>query len=51
MQARGWAIHVDGLFGVEDETICKKFQAEKHLTVDGKVGHVTWDHARHDPVT
>jgi hypothetical protein len=51
MQARGWAIHVDGLYGAEDEAIARKFQAEKHLTVDGKVGPQTWDHARHDPIT
>lgn len=42
MKDRGWAIGVDGIYGPQSVDVCKKFQAEKHLGVDGQVGPVTW---------
>jgi hypothetical protein len=45
MLERGWQITVDGWFGAESSRVCKQFQAEKGLTVDGIVGPVTWDSA------
>ena len=42
LQARGWKIQVDGIFGVYTEVVVKKFQREKGLVVDGIVGEKTW---------
>jgi Putative peptidoglycan binding domain len=42
MKARGWSITPDGDFGQKSNTVCRQFQAEKHLGVDGKVGPQTW---------
>jgi hypothetical protein len=42
MKARGWKIGVDGDYDASDEAICRQFQAEKGLEVDGEVGPVTW---------
>jgi cell wall-associated NlpC family hydrolase len=42
MRARGWSIAVDGVYGPESETVCRKFQAEGGMTVDGIVGPETW---------
>lgn len=42
MAARGWSVVVDGVYGKASERACRAFQAEKGLTVDGKVGPVTW---------
>jgi peptidoglycan hydrolase-like protein with peptidoglycan-binding domain len=39
---RGWPIRVDGDFGPGTDTIVRKFQGEKGLTVDGIVGADTW---------
>lgn len=43
MHDRGWPISVDGWFGPQSANICRQFQAEKGLTVDGIVGPKTWD--------
>lgn len=51
MAARGWKLTVDGSYGPASEQVCKEFQTEKRLTVDGKVGPVTWSAAWTDPVT
>jgi len=42
MAARGWILEVDGVFGYVTELVCRQFQAEKGLDVDGLVGPDTW---------
>lgn len=42
MAYRGWRITPDGLYGSETERVCRAFQAEKGLVVDGKIGAKTW---------
>lgn len=42
MASRGWRIGADGWYGLESLSICKTFQAEKGLPVDGVVGPQTW---------
>jgi peptidoglycan hydrolase-like protein with peptidoglycan-binding domain len=42
MKARGWNIATDGDFGQQSDGVCRQFQGEKHLGVDGKVGPQTW---------
>ncbi|TDD25061.1 CHAP domain-containing protein [Actinomadura sp. KC06] len=42
MKARGWRIDVDGAYGPGSESICRAFQREKGLSVDGVVGPATW---------
>jgi hypothetical protein len=51
MRDRGWSLSVDGCFGPESETVCRQFQDEKGLTVDGDVGPKTWDATWTAPVT
>lgn len=51
MKARGWSIVVDGVYDGSDEAICRKFQAEKGLEVDGAVGPITWRAAWNTAVT
>jgi Putative peptidoglycan binding domain len=51
MKARGWSISVDGNYDERDEAVCRKFQAEKGLDVDGRVGRETWRAAWVAPVT
>lgn len=51
MSARGWTISADGRFGPQSDGVCRQFQAEKHLTVDGKVGPQTWAATWTAPVT
>lgn len=51
MAARGWTITVDGAYGPASESVCKQFQAEKHLGVDGIVGPITWHQTWIAPVT
>lgn len=51
MRARGWSIGVDGAFGPESDRVCRQFQAEKRLGVDGKVGAQTWAAAWNAPVS
>lgn len=45
MSSRGWQIDVDGLYGPNTMKIAAQFQKEKGLTVDGRVGKLTWDAA------
>jgi hypothetical protein len=42
MANRGWNIGVDGDFGNQSDQVCRQFQAEKGLSVDGLVGPTTW---------
>lgn len=51
MEHRGWPIGVDGLYGPNTADITTKFQREKGLTVDGKIGPQTWRTAWEAPVT
>ena len=51
MAYRGWKITPDGLWGDETERVCRAFQAEKGLVVDGKVGAKTWAMAWTAPIT
>lgn len=51
MGRRGWAIAVDGAYGPASERVCRLFQAEKRIRVDGIVGPDTWRAAWAEPVT
>lgn len=52
MHDRGWSISVDGYYGPASAKVCRAFQQEKGLQVDGIVGPVTWATAfRTDNVT
>lgn len=42
MRTRGWKITVDGIYGPASEKVCRQFQSEKKLAVDGKVGPQTF---------
>jgi peptidoglycan hydrolase-like protein with peptidoglycan-binding domain len=43
MKDRGWSLGADGCYGPESENVCRQFQDEKGLDVDGDVGPKTWD--------
>lgn len=51
LKNRGWKIAVDGIFGRGTDSIVRKYQAEKGLTVDGIVGPQTWVSMCTAPVT
>lgn len=51
MQVRGWVISADGEYGPQSEDVCRKFQREKRLAVDGEVGPVTWRMSWQAPIT
>lgn len=51
MRARGWNISVDGQYGDQSYNVCRQFQAEKGLGVDGLVGPQTWGATWTAPVT
>lgn len=51
MSSRGWTIDVDQIFGPQSERVCRQFQAEKALDVDGLVGPQTWEATWTEPVT
>jgi hypothetical protein len=51
MKDRGWSLSVDGCYGSQSEGVCRQFQAEKGLTVDGDVGPKTWGATWSAPVT
>lgn len=42
MRERGWALDVDQVYGPGSERVCRQFQAEKRIAVDGLVGPNTW---------
>lgn len=51
MKDRGWNIGVDGLYGPGTAEVATKFQREKGLVVDGKIGANTWRAAWNASVT
>jgi hypothetical protein len=51
MRARGWKIDVDGAYGPGSANVCRQFQAEKRLGVDGIVGPKTWAAAWTAPIS
>lgn len=51
MAARGWTITADGRYGPGSESVCRSFQAEKGLSVDGLTGPSTWAASWSAPVT
>lgn len=51
MKNRGWTIGVDDKYGSQSESVCRAFQQEKHLQVDGIVGPQTWNATWTAPVT
>jgi peptidoglycan hydrolase-like protein with peptidoglycan-binding domain len=51
MAHRGWRISVDGWYGAESVSVCRQFQTEKRLAVDGMVGPQTWSAAWTSKVT
>ncbi|MFD0687808.1 CHAP domain-containing protein [Actinomadura fibrosa] len=51
MRDRGWSLDVDGEYGPASEEVCRGFQSEKGLEVDGVVGPETWRAAWTAPVT
>jgi putative chitinase len=51
MRTRGWTIDVDGYYGSGSERVCRGFQSDKGLGVDGQVGPQTWAASWTAPVT
>ncbi len=51
MASRGWKIAVDNSYGPASVAVCRKFQGEKGLSVDGIVGPATWRASWLSPVT
>jgi peptidoglycan hydrolase-like protein with peptidoglycan-binding domain len=51
MSGRGWSIDVDGDYGPASDNVCRQFQSEKGISVDGQVGPDTWEASWSAPVT
>lgn len=51
MAHRGWTITPDDKYGPKSEEVCRQFQAEKRLSVDGIVGPITWNATWTAPIT
>jgi peptidoglycan hydrolase-like protein with peptidoglycan-binding domain len=52
MAHRGWNIgQIDGVYGSQAEAVCRAFQEEKELEVDGVVGPATWAASWDAPIT
>jgi len=45
MRDRGWTIAVDSWYGPQSERVCRQFQTNFRLQVDGIVGPITWGRA------
>jgi len=43
MQERGFTLAVDGLYGPESKRVCREFQRQQGIGVDGIVGPITWE--------
>ncbi|MFG1997864.1 CHAP domain-containing protein [Spirillospora sp. NPDC048911] len=50
MRQRGWRLDADGQYGPRSAQVCRDFQAEKGLEVDGVVGRDTWAAAWTAPI-
>jgi peptidoglycan hydrolase-like protein with peptidoglycan-binding domain len=51
MRHRGWPIAVDGAYGPTSGKVCRQFQAQEQLGVDGVVGPATWNASWTAPIT
>lgn len=51
MRERGWRINVTGVHDAQSAAVCRQFQLEKDLGVDGVIDRDTWDGAFDFPVT
>jgi hypothetical protein len=51
MGQRGWTLTADGIYGPISTKVCKLFQTEKGLQVDGIVGPITWNATWTAPIT
>lgn len=51
MHKRGWTIDVDSAYGPASERVCRDFQEQEKLEVDGEVGPKTWEATWAAPVT
>ena len=51
MAARGRTITADGQFGSQSQPVCRQFQQQVGLSVDGLVGSKTWQASWTEPVT
>lgn len=48
---RGWLLTADSIFDESDHDVLIKFQQEKGLEVDGKIGPMSWNAAWESPIT
>jgi peptidoglycan hydrolase-like protein with peptidoglycan-binding domain len=51
MRRRGWRLEADRVYGPASEAVCRQFQAQKKLGIDGVVGPRTWAAAWTAPIT
>lgn len=50
MVERGWQLPTHGIFNARCQQVAREFQKQKGITVTGRVNHLTWHHARWDPI-
>jgi hypothetical protein len=51
MRQRGWNISADGMYGDQSYSVCRQFQQEKGIGVDGLCWSYTWQQTWQAPVT